>query len=83
MDKKSVTYPKEEKIQLPLGVRGAIAAALFSIFGTDKQILFAKQVFEFQDHCVIELYVETGDRLLELCDKQIVSTIIVTINSVT
>ena len=30
MDKKSVTYPKEEKIQLPLGVRGAKAAALFS-----------------------------------------------------
>ena len=54
MDKKSVTYPKEEKIQLPLGVRGAKAAALFSIFGTDKQILFAKQVFEFQEHCVIE-----------------------------
>ena len=47
MDKKSVTYPKEEKIQLPLGVCGAKAAALFSIFGTDKQILFAKQVFEF------------------------------------
>ena len=27
---------KEEKIQLPLGVRGAKAAALFSIFGTGK-----------------------------------------------
>ena len=40
MDKKSVTYPKDEKIQLPLRVRGAKAAALFSIFGTDKQILF-------------------------------------------
>ena len=61
MDKKSVTYPKEEKIQLPLGVRGAKAAALFSIiFGTDKQnlILFAEQVFEFQDHCVIEFYAQ-------------------------
>ena len=114
MDKKSVTYPKEEKIQLPLGVRGAKAAALFSekvknsspkslsaycrptvgsiptvnrqlsdcrptvgqqsadsflgelfftfslfsIFSTDKQILFAKQVFEFQDHCVIEFYAQ-------------------------
>ena len=45
MDKKSVTYPKEEKIQLPLGVHGAKAAALFSIFGTDKQISFAKQVY--------------------------------------
>ena len=55
MDKKSVTYPKEEKIQLPLGVRGAKVAAPFSIFASDKQILFAKQVFEFQDHCVIEL----------------------------
>ena len=58
MDKESVTYPKEEKIQLPLGVRGAKAAALFSIFGTDKQIVFAKQVFEFQDHCVIEFYAQ-------------------------
>ena len=59
MDKKSVTYPKEEKIQLPLGVRGAKAAALFSFFGTDKQILFAQQVFEFQDHyCVIEFYAQ-------------------------
>ena len=37
---------------------GAKAAALFSIFGTDKQILFAKQVFEFQDHCVIEFYAQ-------------------------
>ena len=58
MDKKSVTYPKEEKIQLPLGVRGAKAPALFSILGTDKQILFAKQAFEFQDHCVIEFYAQ-------------------------
>ena len=58
MDKESVTYPKEEKIQLALGVHGAKAAALFSIFGTDKQILFAKQVFEFQDHCVIEFYAQ-------------------------
>ena len=58
MDKKSVTYPKEEKIQLPLGVRGAKAAVLFSTFCTDKQILFAKQVFEFQDHCVIEFYAQ-------------------------
>ena len=69
MDKKSVTYPKEEKIQLPLGVCGAKAAALFSIFGTDKQILFAKQVFKFQDHCVIEFYaqycIETVDRLCQ------------------
>ena len=55
MDKKLVTYPKEETIQLPLGVRGAKAAAPFSIFASDKRILFAKQVFEFQDHCVIEL----------------------------
>ena len=54
MDKKSVTYPKEEKIQLPLGIKGAKAAALFSFFGTDKQILFAKQVSKFQDHCVIQ-----------------------------
>ena len=74
MDKKSVTYPKEEKIQLPLGVRGAKAAALFSIFGTDKQILFAKQVFEFQDHCVIEfnaqccrIYGSFVTRRLDLC----------------
>ena len=53
MDKKLVPYPKEvqEKIQPPLGLRGAKAAVLFSTFGTDKQILFAKQVFEFQDHC--------------------------------
>ena len=58
MDKKSVTYPKEEKIQLPLGVRGAEAAALFSIFGTDKQILFAKQAFEFQGHRLIEFYAQ-------------------------
>ena len=58
MDKKSVTYPKEEKIQLPLGVHGAKAAALFSIFGIHKQILFAKQVFEFQDHCAIEFYAQ-------------------------
>ena len=54
MDKKSVIYPKEEKIQLLLGTHGAKAAALFSLFGTDKQILFAKQAFEFQDHCVIQ-----------------------------
>ena len=58
MDKKTVTYPKEEKIQLLLGVRGAKAAVLFSTFGTDKLILFAKQVFEFQDHCVIEFYAQ-------------------------
>ena len=60
MDKKSVPYPKEvqEKIQLPLGLCGAKAAALFFTFGTDKQILFAKQVFEFQDHCAIELYAQ-------------------------
>ena len=71
MDKKSVTYPKEEKIQLPLGVHGAKAAALFSIFRTDKQILFAKQVFEFQDHCVIEFYAQYCgsfvSRRLDLC----------------
>ena len=58
MDKKLVTYPKEEKIQLPLGVRGAKAAALFSIFGTDKQISFGEKVFEFPDHCVIEFYAQ-------------------------
>lgn len=57
MDKKSETYPKEEKIQLPLGVRCskivcAKAAALFSIFGNDKQILFGKQV------CVVEVYTQ-------------------------
>ena len=34
------------------------AAALFSTFGTDKQIIFTKQVFEFQDHCVIEFYAQ-------------------------
>ena len=45
---------RQKKIQLPLRFRGAKAAALFSMFGTDKQILFAKQVFEFQDHCAIE-----------------------------
>ena len=88
MDKKSVTFPKEEKIQLPLSVCGAKAAALFSIFGTDKQILFAKQVFEFQDHCVIESYAQycrncRSGPLLELCDKQVVSTITLMINSVT
>ena len=42
----------------PLGVHGAKAAALFSTYGTDKQILFTKQVFEFQDHCVIEFYAQ-------------------------
>ena len=82
------SYPKEEKIQLPLGVRGAKAAALFSIFGTDKQILFAKQVLYFNFKIIVWLNsmhntVETVDHLLELCDKQVVSTIILTINSVT
>ena len=58
MDKKLVTYPKGEKIKLPFGVRRAKTAALFSIFGTDKQILLAKQVFQFQDYCVIEFYAQ-------------------------
>ena len=63
MDKKTVTYPKEEKSQLPLGARGAKAAAVFSIFGTDKQILFAKQVScEFYAH---DNTVETVDRLYQ------------------
>ena len=80
MDKKSVTYPKEKKIQLPLGVRGAKAAALFSIFGTDKQILFAKQVFEFQDYCVIEFYAQYCrncgsfvSRRLDLCQSSAIN----------
>ena len=95
MDKKSVTYPKEEKIQLPLGVVLKVLLSFLSSVLTDKQILFAKQAFEFQDHCVIEFYAQycrncgsfVSRRLdrsvLELCDKQVVSTIILTINSVT
>ena len=73
MDKKSVPYPKEvqEKIQLLLGVRGAKAAALFSTFSTDKQILFAKQVFEFQDHCVIEFYAQYCRNCGCLCQEDL------------
>ena len=69
MDKKLVTYPKEEKIQLSLGVRGAKAAALFSIFGTDKQILFAKHKYSNFKIIVwlnsMHNTVETVDRLCQ------------------
>ena len=49
---------QRREMKLPLGVRGAKTATLFSIFSTDKQILLAKQVFQFQDHCVIEFYAQ-------------------------
>ena len=68
MDKKSVTYPKEEKIQLPLGVRGAKAAALFSIFGIHNKSYLLNKYLNFK--IIVRLNsmhntVETGDRLCQ------------------
>ena len=64
MDKKSVTYPKEEKIQLPLGVRGA--KFLSSVFTNKSYLLNKYSNFKIIVRLnSIHNTVETGDRLCQ------------------